>query len=55
MKIYHLNGPRLLRALIAGSDWVISQADYLNKINVFPVADNDTGTNMALTLKKFNW
>ena len=55
MKIYHLNGPRLLRALLAGSDWVISQADYLNKINVFFVTDNDTGTNMALTLKKFNW
>lgn len=25
--------------------------DYLNGINVFPVADNDTGTNMALTLQ----
>lgn len=54
MKIYYLNGPRLLRALLAGSDWVISQADYLNKINVFPVADNDTGTNMALTLKSIH-
>ena len=51
MKIYYLNGPRLLRGLLAGSDWVISQAEYLNKINVFPVADNDTGTNMAITLK----
>jgi len=50
MKIHYLNGPRLIRALLAGSDWVISHIDYLNKINVFPVADNDTGTNMALTL-----
>jgi len=32
MKIYYLNGPRLLRALLAGSDWVILQADYLIKI-----------------------
>jgi len=40
MKIYYLNGPRLLIALLASSDWVISQADYLNKINVFPVVDN---------------
>lgn len=54
MKIFYLNGPRLLRALLAGSDWVISQAEYLNKINVFPVADNDTGTNMAITLKSIH-
>ena len=54
MKIHYLNGPRLLRALLAGSDRVISQADYLNKINVFPIADNDTGTNMALTLKSIH-
>ena len=54
MKIYYLNGPRLFRALLAGSDCVISQAEHLNKINVFPVADNDTGTNMALTLKSIH-
>ena len=51
MKIYYLNGPRLLRAVLAGSNSVINRAEYLNKINVFPVADNDTGTNMALTLQ----
>ena len=51
MKIYYLNGPRLLRAILAGSDSVINKTEYLNKINVFPVADNDTGTNMALTLQ----
>ena len=54
MKIYYLNGPRLLRALLAGSEWVILQADYLNKVNGFSVADNDTGTNMALTLKSIH-
>jgi len=51
MKIYYLNGPRLLRAILVGSDSVINKTEYLNKINVFPVADSDTGTNMALTLQ----
>ena len=54
MKIYYLNGPRLLRAILAGSESVISKTEHLNKINVFPVADNDTGTNMALTLQGIN-
>ena len=54
MKIYNLNGPRLLRAILAGSDFVINRTEYLNKINVFAVADNDTDTNMGLTLQSIN-
>ena len=38
------------RAITAGIQNVISRQDYLNKINVFPVPDGDTGTNMAFTL-----
>ncbi len=49
-KIIYLNATRLHRALIAGIQQVISREDYLNQINVFPVADRDTGTNMAQTL-----
>src|SRR3990167_982466 len=49
-KITYLDGTRLHRALVAGIRQVISRQEYLNKINVFPVADRDTGTNMALTL-----
>ncbi|HET9485148.1 MAG TPA: DegV family protein [Xanthomonadales bacterium] len=45
-----LSGYGLRRALIAGAQRVISQRDELNRINVFPVADGDTGTNMAFTL-----
>lgn len=48
--ITYLDGPRLHRALVAGIQEVISRQDYLNRINVFPVPDRDTGTNMALTL-----
>jgi DegV family protein with EDD domain len=49
--ITHLNGNRLKRAIIAGSEYVIREREKLNSINVFPVADGDTGTNMATTMK----
>lgn len=49
-KIAYLDGVRLHRALVAGIREVIARQDYLNKINVYPVPDRDTGTNMALTL-----
>jgi DegV family protein with EDD domain len=50
MSIAYLDGVRLRRALQAGIHRVISHQDYLNKINVFPVPDGDTGTNIAFTL-----
>ena len=49
-KITYLDGTRLHRALVAGVNNVLSRQEYLNKINVFPVPDGDTGTNMAFTL-----
>lgn len=45
-----LDGQDLKRALTAGALAVIQQQDHLNKINVFPVPDGDTGTNLAYTL-----
>ena len=50
MKIKYLNGSRLYYAFLAGGEAVIQDKDYLNKINVFPVPDSDTGTNLASTL-----
>jgi uncharacterized protein len=44
-----LGGAVLRAALIAGCHEVMGQRDFLNRINVFPVADGDTGTNMAFT------
>lgn len=49
-RITYLDGVRLYRAIVAGIRQVISKQEYLNSINVFPVPDRDTGTNMALTL-----
>ena len=40
----------LRRAMIAGAQRVIAARDELNRINVFPVADGDTGSNLASTL-----
>ncbi len=49
-KIQYMDGLRLNRAISSGIRYLVSRQDYLNKINVFPVPDGDTGTNMAFTL-----
>jgi len=50
-KIEYLDGIRLAIAFQAGASSVTSDKEYLNKINVFPVPDGDTGTNLASTLQ----
>ncbi|MGD2245232.1 MAG: DegV family protein [Candidatus Aminicenantes bacterium] len=51
MQIKYLDGNRLYYAFVVGGNAVIQDRDYLNKINVFPVPDSDTGTNMASTMR----
>ncbi len=46
----HLDGDAFASALTSGIHRVIAEQDQLNRINVFPVADGDTGTNMSLSL-----
>src|SRR5579875_3127069 len=44
-------GPRELQAaMVAFRDALRSHQEALNRLNVYPVPDGDTGTNMALTL-----
>ena len=50
-KITYFDGKRLHRALVAGINNVILNQEHLNKINVFPVPDGDTGTNLLFTLR----
>lgn len=50
MTIEYLDGGRLRRALVAACDYVGTRRAELNRINVFPVPDGDTGTNLALTV-----
>ncbi|HSE44515.1 MAG TPA: DegV family protein [Gemmatimonadales bacterium] len=49
--IAYVDGPRLSRSLLAASDWVTAGREEINRINVFPVPDGDTGTNFSLTLR----
>ncbi|UCH10050.1 MAG: DegV family EDD domain-containing protein [Fidelibacterota bacterium] len=49
-RITYLDGFRLHRALTAGIQRVVNRQNHLNRINVFPVPDGDTGTNLSFTL-----
>lgn len=42
---------RLFQSIVAGAEKVISKKEELNKINVFPVADGDTGTNLYFLMQ----
>ena len=49
--IAYLDGPRLNRGLRAGISRIIADQERLNRINVFPVPDGDTGTNLTITMQ----
>ncbi len=46
----YLDGDTLATALTSGIHRVMGEQELLNRINVFPVADSDTGTNLTLSL-----
>jgi DAK2 domain fusion protein YloV len=46
-----IDGRALAGALAAGAAALAEQADAINAINVFPVPDGDTGTNMSMTMR----
>ena len=50
IKIKYLNGIRFKRFIINSAQRINQMEQYLNDINVFPVADGDTGTNMVMTM-----
>lgn len=45
-----INGEKIYYAFLSGATAVIKEKNELNKINVFPVPDGDTGTNLAFTM-----
>lgn len=49
--ILEIDGRRLYYTFIAGANNILANQSYLNKINVFPVNDGDTGSNMATTIQ----
>ena len=46
-----LNGKNLYYIFLAGASKILENQAELNRINVFPVADADTGTNLASTIR----
>ena len=46
-----LDGKRFYYSFIAGAQKIFENYQGINKINVFPVADGDTGTNLASTMR----
>ena len=46
-----ITGTQLKGMFVAGRDWLALHADAVNALNVFPVPDGDTGTNMMLTMQ----
>ena len=51
LQINQITPAMLHTAFMAGGESLVQQKKHLNKINVFPVADSDTGTNMAATMQ----
>ena len=47
----HISGEELRRAFLLAFDRLEESRDTVNALNVFPVPDGDTGTNMVLTLR----
>lgn len=48
--ILYCDGDRFRKALVASASWLSENSETLNRLNVFPVPDGDTGSNMSLTL-----
>ncbi len=50
MVINTIDAAMLRKMFLSGAKSIESQKEYINELNVFPVPDGDTGTNMTLTI-----
>lgn len=48
--IQYIDGKNLRDMFVSGANNLQNSKDYVDKLNVFPVPDGDTGTNMSLTI-----
>lgn len=46
-----ITGAMFRKMVISGANYLEENSEYVNQLNVFPVPDGDTGTNMSLTMK----
>ena len=51
MSTYIIDGKQYANMLIGGASVLSAHIQELNALNVFPVADGDTGTNMFSTIE----
>lgn len=47
----NISGKMLRDAIISGANNIINNRNMVDELNVFPVPDGDTGTNMSMTIK----
>ena len=45
-----INVDMLAKMFLAGAQNIEAKKEFINELNVFPVPDGDTGTNMSLTI-----
>lgn len=45
-----INAKQLQKMFLAGASYLEAKKEYINELNVFPVPDGDTGTNMTMTI-----
>ena len=50
MNISQIDASMVRRAFLAAANELEAQKEWINELNVFPVPDGDTGTNMTLTI-----
>lgn len=50
-RISVFDGQDLKKAMMAGAAWLVEHRDAINALNVFPVPDGDTGSNMSATMQ----
>lgn len=51
MEYAKINGRDFYNMVVNASNKLLEQSDFVNSLNVFPVPDGDTGTNMSMTFK----
>ncbi|MBO5985717.1 MAG: DAK2 domain-containing protein, partial [Lachnospiraceae bacterium] len=50
MSYQEIDAKMLSKMFLAGAKCLESKKEYINELNVFPVPDGDTGTNMTMTI-----
>ena len=50
MKVQKIDAKTFRKMFLAGAKLLEIQKEYVNELNVFPVPDGDTGTNMTMTI-----